>query len=852
MESAQKALLRGHSAPLTDICFHPSAHTGGEEPVKLLASASSDGSVCIWELKINDEFKTIEHTKLCSMQVSKGDDSIIRLSWHPQNRDIIAVSADHIIGLIHLPSTYNKNDTIIDMKLCSEDNNIEEFGKLLKEHQDTINGIEFSVNGSLLASCSNDGCVKLWSLEGSCVASFVPHDRAPVIALTWINESDGNASILTAGPFAEQIRVWSLDEKMSGSGGGTCIQTIVFVATNADEDEEAFFNHFSINRECNILTIANSMRKNVYSLHYDLFDGKTPTFDYFAKFTVAMPLYNFCTIFESNASTTATVSSPSANAIMKLYCIQSEAIQQYTLELLRCLPPSTETDSDTSTSTIKRVEQIDVSSNIEKDSESSQTLVQKQKEETSKQGKVKGSKQEVPVVPTKIKQRPKVEEQVLTPGEGERKEDAKQETTPTLLTPNELLKLAMAAKEKSEEHIEEEIEAVTESDSNGIKDTVDDSSVSRVLDIEEKESEVSVSVEDLSMSKLSSMMTEMLKDNSKQLEASLTSKFAATQNKGINQLKQQIEKERKARDAAERERQEQLLVAISENINVDLPRTFEKLLKKYSTSIQKDVVVSVVPMIVKTFAEQVVPTLISEMRKALKSVLGDITKPISDMATDTSSALIPHLQDAIRSSFELSLIPQVEAGINEMMAQLAGGIEAQVQSANAKLEVDTNTIVESLRHESKRGNEQIMRLLSSLQNSSHEKQLKVDPKRSEIRSVADIEHQMDPTINLSQLMKAGKFEEAFNEALSQSNVESVTWLIQNTDVNTVIPKLSQGVLLSLIQQLSSDLRKIPETKMNCIQTAALALDPTDKLMVSLKLCSVEPYAHDIPCCFPCY
>ena len=60
-----------------------------------------------------------------------------------------------------------------------------------------------------------------------------------------------------------------------------------------------------------------------------------------------------------------------------------------------------------------------------------------------------------------------------------------------------------------------------------------------------------------------------------------------------------------------------------------------------------------------------------------------------------------------------------------------------------------------------------------------------------------------------RLSEEENYEEAFNKALTMSDVGVVTWLIQQVDPSKVFscspPKLSQALLLSLSQQLGCDL-----------------------------------------------
>ncbi|KAE9599140.1 hypothetical protein Lalb_Chr15g0088381 [Lupinus albus] len=94
-------------------------------------------------------------------------------------------------------------------------------------------------------------------------------------------------------------------------------------------------------------------------------------------------------------------------------------------------------------------------------------------------------------------------------------------------------------------------------------------------------------------------------------------------------------------------------------------------------------------------------------------------------------------------------------------------------------------------------------------------------------------HEMieDPTKELSRLISEGKFEEAFIAALHRSDVSIVSWLCSQVDLTgilTMVPlPLSQGVLLSLLQQLSCDINTETPKKLSWMTDVAASLNPVD-------------------------
>ena len=101
-----------------------------------------------------------------------------------------------------------------------------------------------------------------------------------------------------------------------------------------------------------------------------------------------------------------------------------------------------------------------------------------------------------------------------------------------------------------------------------------------------------------------------------------------------------------------------------------------------------------------------------------------------------------------------------------------------------------------------------------------------------------LESRMDPTVALGAAVDAGDFEGAFTKALGLSSVDLVAWTCSRAEArreaifSSAPVALSQGVLLSLAQQLSSDLEEEPELKIAWIRDAALAIDPSDAALAA--------------------
>lgn len=97
-----------------------------------------------------------------------------------------------------------------------------------------------------------------------------------------------------------------------------------------------------------------------------------------------------------------------------------------------------------------------------------------------------------------------------------------------------------------------------------------------------------------------------------------------------------------------------------------------------------------------------------------------------------------------------------------------------------------------------------------------------------------VEQPFDPTKELSRLIAEHKYEEAFTAALQRSDVSIVSWLCSQVDLqrllSTIPLPLSQGVLLSLLQQLACDITKETTRKLAWMTDVAACIIPHDPMI----------------------
>ncbi|BAY44986.1 WD-40 repeat-containing protein [Scytonema sp. HK-05] len=116
--------LGGHAKAVTGVSFSPDG--------KMLATASADNTVKLWDTATGKEIKTLSgHT-----------DRVWDVSFSPDGKMLATASADNTVKLW---------DTATGKEI-----------KTLTGHKNAVYGVSFSPNGKMLASASYDNTVKLW------------------------------------------------------------------------------------------------------------------------------------------------------------------------------------------------------------------------------------------------------------------------------------------------------------------------------------------------------------------------------------------------------------------------------------------------------------------------------------------------------------------------------------------------------------------------------------------------------------------------------------------------------------------------------------------------------------------
>ncbi|KAL2996956.1 hypothetical protein AAZX31_09G016800 [Glycine max] len=337
INTALRYLLRGHTQRVTDMAFFA-------EDLHLLASASTDGRIFVWKINEGpdeDDKPQITGKVILALQILGESESVHpRVCWHPHKQEILMVAiGNRILKIDSMRAGKGKFFSAEEPLKCSIDKLIDGV-QLVGKHDGNVTELSMCQwMKSRLASASADGTVKIWEeRKATPLAVIRPHDGKPVNSVTFLTapHRPEHIVLITAGPLNQEVKIWVSDNEEgwllpSDSESWNCIQTLDIRSSFEANPEDAFFNQVVALSRAGLYLLANAKKNTIYAVHIEYGSNPTATrMDYIAEFTVTMPILSL---------TGTSDSLPDGEHIVQIYCVQTQAIQQYGLNLSQCLPP---------------------------------------------------------------------------------------------------------------------------------------------------------------------------------------------------------------------------------------------------------------------------------------------------------------------------------------------------------------------------------------------------------------------------------------------------------------------------------------------------------------------------------
>ncbi|KAK9691536.1 hypothetical protein RND81_09G202700 [Saponaria officinalis] len=336
INTALRSLLRGHTQRVTDMAFFA-------EDVHLLASASIEGRVYVWKISEgpDEEGKPqISGHVVLAIHIT-GDDGFIhpRVCWHSHKQILVVAIGKNIFRIDALKLCKGVEFSAEEPLVCPVDKLLDGV-QLVGKHDGEVTDLSMCQwMTTRLVSASKDGTIKIWEDRKALpLLVLKPHDGHPVDAAKFLTAPHqlGHTILITAGPLNREVKLWvsSGDEGWllpSDAESWRCTQTLELKSSADPRNEDVFFNQVVALSQAGLLLLANAKKNAIYAIHLEYGANPAATrMDYLAEFTVTMPILSF---------TGTSDALPHGEHLVQVYCVQTQAIQQYALDISQCLPP---------------------------------------------------------------------------------------------------------------------------------------------------------------------------------------------------------------------------------------------------------------------------------------------------------------------------------------------------------------------------------------------------------------------------------------------------------------------------------------------------------------------------------
>jgi enhancer of mRNA-decapping protein 4 len=250
-------------------------------------------------------------------------------------------------------------------------------------------------------------------------------------------------------------------------------------------------------------------------------------------------------------------------------------------------------------------------------------------------------------------------------------------------------------------------------------------------------------------------------------------------------------------------------------------------------AVRYEVQSGLVPTLNKTVSQTLDQTISKTMKSAVSKSVKESTKINTDeLATDIASKLKDPLVDSFYKSMRELMIPAFEAGTRQMFEQISDSVEKGLEMKKKSKDKDAKSLEEmSKRMDAMAKTMEV--LIQGVAQMTSGSNVTSAPAASNASPVVDNTEFLKAKIG--EIIMAGDFEKAFTSALGVGDPDMAVWTCQNSDLSMVleseIPKLSQPIMLCLMQQLGADFSPEKdgdlEVKIAWLQSLALTLNPSN-------------------------
>ncbi|XP_028117050.1 enhancer of mRNA-decapping protein 4-like [Camellia sinensis] len=337
INTALRSLLKGLTQRVTDMAFFA-------EDVHLLAGTSVDGRVYVWKITEGpdeEDKPQITGKLVVAIQiVGEGESVLPRVCWHCHKQEVLVVGIGKSVLRIDTMKAGKGEVYSAEVPLKCPIDHLIDGVQYVGKHEGEVTDLSMCQwMTTRLVSASTDGTIKIWEdRRAQPLVVLRPHDGQPVNSVTFLTgpHHPDHIILVTAGPLNREVKVWALESEEgwllpSDAESWHCTQTLNLKSSAESRVEEVFFNQVVALSQAGILLLANAKKNAIYAVHLEYGPNPSATrMDYIAEFTVTMPILSF---------TGTSDLLPHGVHNVQVYCVQTQAIQQYALDLSQCLPP---------------------------------------------------------------------------------------------------------------------------------------------------------------------------------------------------------------------------------------------------------------------------------------------------------------------------------------------------------------------------------------------------------------------------------------------------------------------------------------------------------------------------------
>ncbi|KAI5080093.1 hypothetical protein GOP47_0005572 [Adiantum capillus-veneris] len=327
-----RGLFEGHKQRVTDIEFFA-------EDENLVASVSLDARVFVWRIIGNvrgkDDFHLQQHVILAIHFEGSWENVCPRVCWHPHSQEILVVCMSNHIFKIDIEKAQSRASQLnLSEKAflsCSAANLLEGIS-CIGQHDAEVTDLSIIIEDALyIASACNDGMVRFWEdCKANPLAVLRPHDGQPVGSVFFLtcDSQPDKVALLTSDSTNKILRLYVPTAPSYRFSTWSLVQTLEFKSCDGIFVEKLVSNGICTLPQAGLVFLGNSESPSLYSVYLN-FGGalNEVRMNRLTEFSLSMPILSFSAVIEARSSMT------------HIFCVQTQAIQEYCLNISECLIP---------------------------------------------------------------------------------------------------------------------------------------------------------------------------------------------------------------------------------------------------------------------------------------------------------------------------------------------------------------------------------------------------------------------------------------------------------------------------------------------------------------------------------